>query len=80
MFLLLRFIPKLIHLRQRHILEGFPHLDAMGLDVVEAIDKLTIGFLQGIIRIQLIETRRIDNRKEGGSLPVQPLSVPYRPC
>ena len=36
----------------------------MGLDVVEAVDKLTIRLLKGIIRIELVETRSINHTEQ----------------
>ena len=63
-FLLLGLIPQGIHLAECHVFQRLAYLYAMGLNIVEAADKLGVGLFECRVRVYLLEPCGIDEREE----------------
>ena len=57
-------VPQLVHFAQRHIFQRLAYLYAVCLDIIEATDKLIIGFFETGVGVELIEAGGIDKAEE----------------
>ena len=58
------FLPQGFHLVEAHLCQGFTNLDAVCLDIVKPLNKLPVRHFQGIVWIQFVEPRCVDNSEK----------------